>query len=332
MNETNKLKYNFESFDLIVFIKEKFKILAIITIIGAVISAIVSLTIQEKFKSVVVLFPAPATSVSKALLSDNITSKTVSKFGEEEEVEQLLQVLHSDEIRETIIAKYNLMGHYEIGDAKFPKTALTREYNDNITCRRTEFMSIEIEVLDTDPKIAANIANDIAALLDTAMNRMEHERALKALKLVEHEYNTLRTQMSVLGDSLTKIRQHGVIDYESQAEVFNKAYADALAANNLKGAKIIEKKLETIAKYGGPYVAIRDFLEYETEQLSLIKARYAEAKVDATANIPHKFIVNNAQPAERKSYPIRWLIVLMSTAATGILALLTLIIIDIFKD
>ncbi len=333
MTTLEKPKYTFDTFDLIIFIKEKFKILFFISIIGAIVSAGVSFVITEKYKSTVVLFPAPSTSVSKSLLTDNITTKTVSKFGEEEEVEQLLQVLNSDEIRETILRKHNLMQHYEIEpDSKYPRTNLIKKYKKNINCRRTEFMSIEIEVMDKDPHMAAKIANDIAALLDSVMNRMEHERALKALKIVEKEYFALQAQMKELGDSLTKIRQKGVIDYESQAEVFNKAYAEALARGDLKAAEKLENKLKILAKYGGAYVSIRDFLESETEQLALIKARYAEAKVDASANLPHKFIVNSAYPAEKKSYPIRWLIVVVSTIATFIISLLAMLVIDIFRQ
>jgi uncharacterized protein involved in exopolysaccharide biosynthesis len=66
-------------------------------------------------------------------------------------------------------------------------------------------------------------------------------------------------------------------------------------------------------------------LEHEKEQLSHLRAKYQEARVDAEQTLPHKFIVNNAFPAEKKSYPIRWLIVLVSTVSTFIMALLVII-------
>jgi uncharacterized protein involved in exopolysaccharide biosynthesis len=332
MEESNKLRYNFESFDLILFIRNRFRPLAIITCIGAIISVIVSLVITPRFKSSVILFPAPATTISKSLLTDAITSKTVAKFGEEEEVEQLLQVLHSDVIRQKIVEKYNLMEHYKVDpNSTYPQTSLMEIYNKNISSHRTEFMSIEIEVLDTDPHKAANIANDIAALIDSVMTFMEQERAKEALAIVEHEYFTLKEQMNILEDSLTEIRQKGVIDYESQAEVYNKSYAEALVGANPDRATKLEEKLKIIARYGGSYVSIRDFLKFENEQLSLLKARYSEAKVDATAKLSHKLIVNNAYPAEKKSYPIRWLIVLVSTISTFVIALLALATLDIFQ-
>ncbi len=58
---------------------------------------------------------------------------------------------------------------------------------------------------------------------------------------------------------------------------------------------------------------------------------YKDAKVDAEADLPHKFVVNRAFPAEKKSYPIRWLIVFASMISTFILALIILIVFEDIK-
>ncbi len=332
-NTVSKWRYNFDTFDLIYFIKLKFKLLMIIGFTAAVISAVVALMMEEKFKSTVILFPTTSASISKSLISNNVVTKDVLQFGEEEEVEQMLQVLQSDEIRNRIIEKYNLMQHYEIDSTSDMKmTSLSSIYNSNIRIKRTEYMSVRVDVLDKDPKMAADMANDIANLLDTVMNRMQKDRARKALKIVEDEYFYLENQIQSLEDSLTKIRRLGINDYESQAEVFNAAYAEALskgasAANIAK----LESKLTVLSEYGGAYVSLTNFLEFQKEALSDLKARYAEAKVDAEQMLPHKFIVNSAYPAERKSYPIRWLIVVVSTAVSGILAFLLLVVMEVFR-
>ena len=129
-------------------------------------------------------------------------------------------------------------------------------------------------------------------------------------------------------DSLTQLRKHGVHDYESQAEMINQQLAIEIARGNQVGINALEKKLEILAEYGGPYVSIRDALEYEKKQLSLIKSKYEEAKVDATQNMPQKFIIDKAYPAEKKSYPIRWLIVVMSTFAAFFLSVILIILLE----
>ena len=47
--------------------------------------------------------------------------------------------------------------------------------------------------------------------------------------------------------------------------------------------------------------------------------------MDAEQPLPHKFIVNNAFVAEKKSYPIRWLIVVVSVISSVLVALLVII-------
>ena len=104
-------------------------------------------------------------------------------FGEDEEAERMLQILHSNQIKEHIVNKFDLMKHYEIDIHKpFPYTRLENKYKSNIKFRRTEFMSIEINVLDTDPQMAADIANEIAAFIDSTIHNMQKERALEAFQ------------------------------------------------------------------------------------------------------------------------------------------------------
>ena len=322
----------FDSTSLVNYINKKKKHLIIITIIAFVISTIVSFLIHPKYQSSVILFPASSSSISHQLLTQNVTEKNILNFGEEEEVEQLIQILNSDEIRNKIITKYNLMDHYNINpNSKYPKTELYNKFTDNISFIRTEYMSVRIEVLDKDPQMAADIANDIASLIDTTMNRMQKERAHKAFSIVEGEYLALKNQIEQLEDSLNQLRELGINDYESQAEVFNTAYVKAIASGNKNEIKFLDEKLKILSKYGGSYVSIRDYLLYEQKQLSEIKEKYAEAKVDAEQNLPHKYIVNYAYKAEKETYPIKWLIIVTSTIATFILALILLLVLETVK-
>ena len=59
-----------------------------------------------------------------------------------------------------------------------------------------------------------------------------------------------------------------------------------------------------------------------------MKSKYEEAKVDATEFIPHKFVVTSAFKAERKSYPVRWIIVVVTLLSTFLLLLFCVVIYD----
>jgi uncharacterized protein involved in exopolysaccharide biosynthesis len=330
----NKVKgsEDFDSTNFIIFLLQWRKPLLFITVAAFVASIIFSspFFITPKYKSTVIMFPTSSNSISKALLS-NVTGEKqdILQFGEDEQTEQMLQILSSNKIRDKIIEKYNLMEHYEINpDAKYKHTKLYNAYEDNVIFRRTEYMAVKITVNDKDPVIAANMANDIAELLDSTKNTMQKERAMKAFKIVESEYLKLKSEVQQMEDSLTKLRELGVHDYETQAEMINQQLAIELAQGNKAGIKALDNKLSMLAKYGGPYVSLRDALEYEKKQLSEIKAKYEEAKIDANEVLPQKFIVNNAYVAEKKSYPIRWIIVLISTLSAFLLGVIVLAVLD----
>ena len=327
-NKANS-SFSFESPDLIDFFIRHFRPLAIITTAGAIISIIVAFSITPMYKSNVVFFPASSSSISNDLLTLYTGSKDILRFGDEEDVEQMLQVLYSEDIRERIIEQFDLNEHYEIDkDAAYPKTQINKIYESNISYRRTQYMSIEIEVFDKDPKIAADIANTIANLVDTAMNKIKKGKALLALELVEREYFTLRDEVSVMEDSLREIRLLGINNYETQSEVFYDAYAVAISKGQTKYIKDLEEKLEILSEYGGAYTQLRNQLVYETERMSNLKAKYIEAKVDYEQTLPHKFMVNRAIVAEKKSKPVRWLIMSLSTMATFVFAFVFIIALE----
>ncbi len=326
MSEKTNSTFTLDSPDLIDFFFKHFKPLLIITAIGAIISIVVAFSITPRYKSNVVFFPASSSSISNDLLSLYQGSKDILRFGDEEDVEQMLQILYSSNIRENVVEKFDLMHHYEIDSlAAFPMTELGKIWDNNITFRRTEYMSIEIEVLDTDPKIAAEIANTISDLVDTAMTKIKKGKALLALKLVEKEYFAVRDEINELQSSLKKIRLLGINNYETQSEVFNDAYAQAIVSGKTKYIKKLEEKLQILSEHGGEYTLYRNKLIYATERSSNLKKKYVEAKVDYEQTLPHTFVVNRAFEAEKKTKPIRWLIVSLSTLATFVFAFIFLI-------
>jgi uncharacterized protein involved in exopolysaccharide biosynthesis len=326
----------YNAFDLIKFSWDKKWAILAITFLAGIISIIVTLTMPNRFKSTVVMFPAASISVAKNLVetsSISMSSQGILSFGREEDGERMLQILNSIQIKSHIIEKYDLLNHYEIDldPEKFPYTKLEQRYKKNIKFRQTEFSSIEITVFDEDPVYAANMANDISMLIDSTIHNMQKERALEAFNIVEREYNSAQAEISVLSDSLQKIRELGIIDYQSQAAALNQAYASALAKGSNVSAQAIQKKLNILAKYGGIYVELSQKLESSIERLGMLKDKYAAAKVDVEQMLPQIYIVDTAQIAERKTEPKRSIIVFMSTLSAFALSILLLLIFDNVK-
>ena len=328
----------YSSANLIAFFYKNWKPLMIIPFLAMVVGVIFSgpTFIKPLFESQVILFPSTTNSVSKALLpqQNGYGDEDILEFGDEQQAEQLLQILNSGEIRDSVINKFDLMNHYEIDpDTKYRRTKLFKEYESKIEFNRTQFMSVEINVLDTDPQIAADIANYIAYLVDKVKRRVQKSRAKMGLEIVGNEYRSLQAEIQTMEDKITELRYKGVHDYESQSAVFNEQYAIALAEGaSAERVKALERRLDTLAKYGGRYVALRDELQLLKEEEVKLKTKFDQAKVDVNQTLPATFKVDQAFPAERKTYPKRSVLILAIGFATFIFVAFFLLVRGTFLE
>ena len=314
MDNKQQTGYNFNSVDLLIYIWKKRWTLIIVGLVAAVASIVISILITPMFESSVIMFPSSSASISKELLVQNYSGRqNVHGFGEEEQAEQLLQVLNSEPIRTRIVEKYNLMEHYEIDpEGKYPMTELFEQYKSNINFRLTEYMSVEISVMDKDPILAADIANDISDLVDTVYNSMKKERALEALRLVEGEFLQAEKNLTELRDSMDLL----------SGRLSTKINTSGDPANNL---------IKAISENGALYISMLNMVRNESQIVAGLSLRYKEARLESQQNLPYKFVVESAFPPEKKAYPNKSLIVIVSTFATLLFALIVLIVIDNIK-
>ena len=312
--DKQKTGYNFNSVDLLIYIWKKRWILMAVGFIAAVASIAISVIITPLFQSSVIMFPASSASISKELLVQNYSGRqNVHGFGEEEQAEQLLQVLNSEPIRTRIIDKYNLMEHYEIDpEGKYPNTELFEQYKSNINFRLTEFMSVEISVMDKDPDLSASIANDISDLVDTVYNSMKKERALEALRLVNREFDGAKNNLVLLRDSLNLLSGQLSTEINTSGD----------PTNNL---------IKALSENGALYFSMMTMVRNEAQIVAGLSLRHKEARLEAEQDLPYKFVVERAFPPEKKAYPNKSLIVIVSTFATLLFALIVLIVIDNIK-
>ena len=326
----SEIDRHYTSPSFLLFIRKWKYVLITVTLLAMVLSYVFSLLIEDKYVSSVIFFPTSTSSISQALLTEkNYNEKGYLEYGEEAEVDQTLQLLKSAAIRNHIIQKFDLINHYGINrDKKYTRTELNDVYKENIDFFRTKYLSIKVEVRDRDPKYASDIANEIVYVLDSVKMAIQRKRAFQAFEIVEEEYSLLKEQLTEMEDSLNWIRNRGVQDYETQVEVLTDQYGAALVKNNRQAAEQIKSQLDTLSKYGEAYLSLSTQLRYDRQKLSELRKKLAEARVNAFAGMEQKFIVDEAVPAEKPTYPMRWLIVSVSTLLTFLFTLMLLMLID----
>ncbi len=323
MKQSKEFELNFTEITSIIW--QKRKLLIIVGVISILLSSIFSgpFFIKPKFKSEVVFYPTTINSIGNAMFTD-LTQRQADPlaFGEEEEAENALQLLNSSALQGRIVRNFDLMNHYGI-DGQSPLTDLAKEMAKNIQFKRTRHLAVSITVLDEDPIKSAEIANGIAILYDSVKTEIQKQVSLEALQIVKDEFENKEAEVWDLRTRLKDLGQKGITNYEEQSRAISEELYKAVSPSKISSLK---KQQEELAKYAGEFTYLNETLILELESLSNLRKRFEKAKVDVEKTLPQKFVLTSASPAEKKSYPIRWLIVLVVTVIVTFSSIVVLLI------
>lgn len=329
----NQPEINTTSEQLLIKIIKWRKPIMIASIVAFIISTTIAFLLAPQYKSVATIFPTRSFSVSKLLIEQNIgNQEDYMQIGDDDDAEKLLQILNSDHLKAIVADKFNLWQRWKVEKDKYAEHYLKLKWDNHVRYKRTDFNSIKVEVYDYTANGAAEIANSITDVVDDIKSEMTKDVAEKAYAVVKEEYENTIARMNALEDSLQILRGFGILDYKTDVEAYTKSYAKALEKGNNSGAKALEEKLAALKKYGGAYNQISENLRKYRFKFPVIKAKYDEAEVNVKKSLPFKFVVDKATPNEYKAKPVRWLIILLSTASAFALTIVLLVMGERYKS
>ena len=249
-------------------------------------------------------------------------------MSEESESEQMLEIINSQDIKWRLIDAFNLDQVYKVNrDDPHYHAYILNEFNDHISFKKTEYETVEITVLDEDPVRAKNMCDSLITFYNQEVGHLHSLKywevvriAKKYMKEVNYQIDTLMTNMNHLRE------KYGLLDYSTQVKEVTRGYMKELAENkqNSAGGRKIEKLIDNLKSKGGEYQLKEHMLKTLVNQRDSLKIVYDNSYSDATKKITYSHRVQNPIPADKKTYPVRWLIVLISLIATEFFALLVI--------
>jgi capsular polysaccharide biosynthesis protein len=313
--------------NILQFIWTKRKTILLVTTFAAIISLVISFFITPLYLSSAIVFPAATSTVS---FSEGQNTKASSMdFGNDENVEQLLQILNSSKIMNKVVERFDLMKHYGIKkNDQHRYHRLMEEYNSHISFTRTRYSSIQIDVLDEDKFKAADIANKIVDLIDTVKNEMIKERTVPAFEINKRKKELLQSKIDKILVKLDSLSGLGVICAEERANLAQ-AYNEA---SSKKDKEFFKNQIDINLKHGAEYDALARLRDEKLSKLTIFEIAFEQAESDANANFNHKFVVENAVVADKKEKPKKAIIVLVATISTFIFMIFLLLIQERIKE
>lgn len=315
MKPEENIRFRADSVNMLSLIFKYRKLFLLTFAAAVIISAAVSLVIKPLYRSTVVLYPTTNVVETQSLFG--IQADAVPLFGDETATEKVLQILKSDHIKKYLLSRYDLMKHYGISEgARYKYTMLDVRMKRNIVSRKTQYNSIEISVLDNDPKLAATMANDIARNVDTVFNKIVKDAGGKAYKAIEKSFFNQMLLVRSLEDSLKVSGVNGTqpaVPAKMKAGSINSSWAAAGS------------------EYSPKYLRLISMFESENENLSDIRVRLTEAKILSEQDLPYTHIINEAQVSEKKALPKRSIIVIASALSSLLLLIFILALYGMVK-
>lgn len=186
------------------FFRRWWKLLLLVLVLAVAVSVVASLMVTPRYKSTAILFPTNSNRLSKAI-TDHHYSLDFMDYGVERDCEYAIQILLSQSMEDDVCNHFNMMEHYGISSSDPQKLFKLHEaYRANVTVKRTEYLGIEVSVLDVDPQWAANMANFIAGNYDTICHRIHHARAVDAAGIMKGVCHEMQQELYALEDSLRR--------------------------------------------------------------------------------------------------------------------------------
>lgn len=288
-------------------------ILAVAVVLAVIFSGPFFMT--PKFKSVGVIYPA-----------------NVSPYSEESETEQMFQILQSQDIMDSVINKFNLSEHYKIHkDYKYYKTAIYYEYSQNIKIEKTPYDAVSIEVLDKDPEVASEIVTAIIDFYNMKVRYMHNEKYLEVMDMYEKLLAKKQGDIDSLKSSLYKLMvESGLLGWDQSSEEIMRGYLRTVtsgAAGNINTPEVKRLK-ENMEKRGGDLILITERIKHEANSYSAFKVEYEDALRFYNANLTFCNVITHPFPADKKSFPVRWLIVAMTFILTFFFSIVVILLVE----
>lgn len=256
----------------------------------------------------------------------------LSSLSEESNTEQMLQVIESMDIKKRMFDNFNLAEHYNIDkDDPYYITKLIKEFDSNVGFSKTEYMAVEIEVYDTDPIQAAQMVDSLIQFYNQKVRQMERSKHAEKIRLKKK----VLAKMTYEIDSLAAIKrihqeQYGLFDYGTQSKEATKRFIKLLSEGkeNAQAAKDVQNVISNLMKKG---------IEDTEVSIKLVSARevfmnnwrdYGNELVEMEKVISYAQVVTSPFPADKKSSPMRVLIIILSTIATMVVGFLTVIYLE----
>jgi uncharacterized protein involved in exopolysaccharide biosynthesis len=266
------------------FLRKKSRLIILTMLAGALIAILFTFFTPKEYRSTGVVYPPSAPSSENSIDNPN--------FGYDVEADRLIQIFHSNEIRDSVVRRFDLYNYFEIPkDSEASLDKLVKKYGTCIRFERAPSMCVIITAQTYSPHLSADIVNYLIDVTDKVRERIykqnirySFENAQKDFSGHEHRTDSMR---SVLTKELKDNQLSSLLILASNAQL------------SIDMDKLTSKTNVTALDIGNDIIIYRNMLE----RLKESEGKLLRLKKILETPVPKMFVIDHAEPRFKKVWP-----------------------------
>ena len=208
---------------------------------------------------------------------------------------------------------------------------MDNEFKDNISIGKTEYESVKMEILDIDPGVANEMVKSIISQFNEKERSLQKEKAIELVKIIKAQLDKKKVEMDSMEDAIKNIRvNYGILDYGLQTRYATKEYLHKSGSDDKKeGTHVL---INNIKEKGGEFVSLNEHIYKVRATYDELKVQYENSLRDVEKDLTYSNVVTSPFPADKKSYPVRWLLMLISACATLLFSVIVVSSLESFRE
>lgn len=230
------------------------KLIIGLSLLISIIAAVITLFKPNYYESASIFYPA-STDLAKPL-PIGTQSADLDYYGDGEDLDRLLSIAKSNELKDYLVKTFDLYTYYEIDpESEKARYAMSLKLAKHFNIEKTKLDAIRMSIEDKDPAFAKEMVNAATVKLNETAQKIIKEGQNTLLKSYVLGVEAKTTELNTLSDKIAQLRHnYGIYNLESQSTTYSELLPEAESKlSNIKGKFDLMKKInahpDTIETY-----------------------------------------------------------------------------------
>lgn len=249
----------FDLVDIIRIIERRRRFILIVTAVAMALGLVFHLIRKKKYEAKAAFFVSNPVYSDRSNIFAGADSRYMDYFGDEDDIDRVIALSESDSIISQIITTtgYDKANNIDFNDPG-QRNELKQKFKKALDIKRTEYKLMEVYFTDTDPKLAAAIANETVDILERSYRGYYNSRKEGLYASIKSKMVEVDSSINALTDTLSQLRQVSGI-------------YDIISPNR---QNLVNSHIQGNGKDEGRYIEVIQNFEATKDMLVTDKAKY----------------------------------------------------------